>query len=49
VNANPDADVEVRERSEPRTYINDHFAGYAAYQSKFTRTIPVIALEAYRT
>jgi len=27
------------------TYVNDHFAGYDAYQNMVTRTIPVIVLE----
>jgi deazaflavin-dependent oxidoreductase (nitroreductase family) len=33
------------ERSELWTHINDHFAGYDAYQRKVARTIPVIVLE----
>jgi deazaflavin-dependent oxidoreductase (nitroreductase family) len=36
------------ERLETWTYINDHFAGYDAYQSMVTRTIPVIVLEPRR-
>jgi deazaflavin-dependent oxidoreductase (nitroreductase family) len=33
------------ERSALWTYINDHFAGYDAYQRRVERTIPVIVLE----
>jgi deazaflavin-dependent oxidoreductase (nitroreductase family) len=38
-------EVHGSERQEIWTYINDHFAGYDAYQRMVTRTIPVIVLE----
>ena len=34
-----------QERSDLWSYINDHFAGYEAYQRNVARTIPVIVLE----